>query len=50
MLDSRNILPYDGEVYYEKCIWDNLNAEYLLREMQLQLHWQHDELMMFGKK
>ena len=50
MLDSRNILPYDGEVYYEKCIWDNLNAENLLREMQLHLHWQHDELMMFGKK
>lgn len=50
MLDSQNILPYDGEVYYEKCIWDKLNAENLLREMQQHLHWQHDELMMFGKK
>ncbi len=49
MLDSQNILPYDGEVYYEKCIWSNLNAENLFREMH-QLHWQHDELMMFGKK
>ena len=50
MLDSQNILPYDGEVYYEKCIWDKPNAENLLREMQQHLHWQHDELMMFGKK
>lgn len=50
MLDSQNILPYDGEVYYEKCIWDKLKAENLLREMQQHLHWQHDELMMFGKK
>ena len=50
MLDSQNILPYDGEVYYEKCIWDNLKAENLFREMQQHLHWQHDELMMFGKK
>jgi alkylated DNA repair dioxygenase AlkB len=50
MLDSQNILPYDGEVYYEKCIWDKLKAENLFREMQQHLHWQHDELMMFGKK
>ena len=50
MLDSQNILPYDGEVYYENCIWDKPNAENLLREMQQHLHWQHDELMMFGKK
>ena len=50
MLDSQNILPYDGEVYYKKCIWDKPNAENLLREMQQHLHWQHDELMMFGKK
>ncbi len=50
MLDSQNILPYDGEVYYEKCIWDKPNAENLFREMQQHLHWQHDELMMFGKK
>lgn len=50
MLNSQNILPYDGEVYYEKCIWDKPNAENLLREMQQHLHWQHDELMMFGKK
>jgi alkylated DNA repair dioxygenase AlkB len=50
MLESQNILPYDGEVYYEKCIWDKPNAENLLREMQQHLHWKHDELMMFGKK
>ncbi len=50
MLESQNILPYDGEVYYEKCIWDKLKAENLFREMQQHLHWQHDELMMFGKK
>jgi alkylated DNA repair dioxygenase AlkB len=50
MLESQNILPYDGEVYYEKCIWDKPNAENLFREMQQHLHWQHDELMMFGKK
>ena len=50
MLDSQNILPYDGEVYYGKCIWDKLKAENLFREMQQHLHWQHDELMMFGKK
>ncbi len=50
MLDSQNILPYDGEVYYGKCIWDKLKAENLFLEMQQHLHWQHDELMMFGKK
>ncbi len=50
MLESQNILPYDGEVYYEKCIWDKPNAENFFREMQQHLHWQHDELMMFGKK
>lgn len=50
MLDSLNILPCDGEVYYKKCIWNNLEADDLLCEMKDHLHWQHDELMMFGKK
>ena len=50
MFGNQNLLPYDGEVYYAKSIWDYANASQLLEVMMNDLHWQHDELIMFGKK
>lgn len=50
MFVNQNLLPYDGEVHYAKNIWDYANASQLLEVMMNDLHWQHDELIMFGKK
>lgn len=50
MKGYQNILPYDGEVYYEKNLWFSSEASKLMEDMKNHLHWQHDELTMFGKK
>ncbi len=50
MLGYKNLLPYDGEVYYEKNLWILSEASQLMENMKNYLHWQNDELIMFGKK
>jgi alkylated DNA repair dioxygenase AlkB len=50
MLNYQNLLPYDGAVYYEKNLWNKAEASQLLDQMMRNLYWQHDEIIMFGKK
>jgi alkylated DNA repair dioxygenase AlkB len=50
MLDSQNILPYDGEVYYSKKNWNFDESQVIFKSFLINFPWRHDELIMFGKK
>ena len=50
MLDSHNILPYDGEVYYSKRLWNFDESQVIFKSFFIDFPWRHDELIMFGKK
>lgn len=45
----RNVIPFDGEAYYYGKIFDDIVAEKYFSALMQTIHWQHDEIMMFGK-
>lgn len=44
-----NILPYDGEVYYQGCVLTKNEADYYFEQLFTQISWKPDEAIIFGK-
>jgi alkylated DNA repair dioxygenase AlkB len=44
-----NILPYDGEVYYQGSILTRNEANYYYEQLLTQISWKSDEAIIFGK-
>jgi alkylated DNA repair dioxygenase AlkB len=50
-LDSRmNVLPQDGQVNYYGTIFDRQIADFYFDHLLSTIPWQHDEVIIFGKK
>ncbi|MFM7016136.1 MAG: alpha-ketoglutarate-dependent dioxygenase AlkB family protein [Bacteroidota bacterium] len=47
---ENNILPLDGELYYYPSFISQLKCDFYFDELLNNIPWQHDEVMMFGKK
>jgi alkylated DNA repair dioxygenase AlkB len=47
---NKNLLPFDGIVNYHGMIFSHADAEKFLRDLSANIAWEHDEVMMFGKK
>ncbi|ADY50962.1 DNA-N1-methyladenine dioxygenase [Pseudopedobacter saltans DSM 12145] len=46
---EKNLLPYDGEVYYYGKIMGNQQANLYLKTLLETIDWKHDEAIIFGK-
>lgn len=46
---SKNLLPYDGELYYLNDFLSNQEANYYYESFLDTIDWQNDELIIFGK-
>ena len=46
----QNILPYDGEAVYFSDLWSEDIAQLYFVSLLDQIPWEHDEVIMFGKK
>jgi alkylated DNA repair dioxygenase AlkB len=47
---DKNLLPFDGIVNYHGMIFSPAEAEKFLKDLSANIAWEHDEVMMFGKK
>jgi alkylated DNA repair dioxygenase AlkB len=47
---NQNILPYDGEVIYLRNCLSNEESKIYIEYLYNQIEWQHDEVILFGKK
>lgn len=47
---TENLLPKDGEVYYFGRIFPEAEAEVHFRRLMENVQWEHDEVMIFGKR
>jgi alkylated DNA repair dioxygenase AlkB len=47
---NKNLLPFDGMVNYHGMIFSPAEAEKFLKDLSANIAWEHDEVMMFGKK
>lgn len=47
---TANLLPHDGDVRYHGCILPAAAADSYLQQMMQQIPWQHDEVIIFGKR
>lgn len=45
-----NLIPFDGELYYYPNFLNLTEADYYFDAFLNRINWEHDELMMFGKK
>jgi alkylated DNA repair dioxygenase AlkB len=46
----KNLLPFDGIVNYHGMIFSISEAAHFLKVLSADIFWEHDEVMMFGKK
>ncbi len=46
---QKNILPYDGGVYYHGAVFSDQEADQFYEALYHKIAWRHDEAMMFGK-
>lgn len=44
-----NILPYDGEVYYQDLILTKNESDYYFKQLLTTISWKPDEALIFGK-
>jgi alkylated DNA repair dioxygenase AlkB len=44
-----NLLPHNGTAYYHSQIFDNATTHAFFEDLLTNIHWQHDEVVMFGK-
>src|SRR5689334_19302234 len=44
-----NILPYDGEVYYQGAILTKNETDYYFEQLVTKISWKPDEALIFGK-
>lgn len=49
-LNEHNILPFDGEVYYQVAVFSKNESDQLLKVLDQSINWQQDEIMLFGKR
>jgi alkylated DNA repair dioxygenase AlkB len=49
-MNNNNILPREGEVLYQSNLWTIDEASSLSAALINEISWEHDEVMMFGKK
>lgn len=47
---NQNLLPYDGEVIYFRNCLSNEESKNYFEYLYNQIEWQHDEVLLFGKK
>ena len=47
---NKNLLPFDGIVNYHGMIFSRTEADHFLKVLSADIFWEHDEVMMFGKK
>jgi alkylated DNA repair dioxygenase AlkB len=47
---NKNLLPFDGIVNYHGMIFSPAEAEKFLKDLSANIAWEHDEVIMFGKK
>lgn len=47
---NKNLLPFDGIVNYHGMIFSIAEADKFLNVLSTDISWEHDEVMMFGKK
>jgi alkylated DNA repair dioxygenase AlkB len=45
-----NLLPFDGEVFYYDSVFSKEESDNLLKELDEKIDWQHDEIILFGKR
>jgi alkylated DNA repair dioxygenase AlkB len=45
-----NLLPFDGELFYHPSFFTREKSDFYFDELTKSIPWQHDEVMMFGKK
>jgi alkylated DNA repair dioxygenase AlkB len=46
----KNLLPFDGTVYYHGKVFDRRESDAIFCILNTQIEWKHDEVMLFGKK
>jgi len=46
----RNILPYQGEVFYHPSFFNDSTADGLFDDLLNQVAWEHDVVVLFGKR
>ena len=46
----KNLLHFDGTVNYNGQIWTKEQADFYLNKLTECIHWQNDEVFIFGKK
>ena len=47
---NQNLLAKDGEVFYFGGVFDQIQSKYYLDQLLKNIHWQNDELIIFGKR
>lgn len=47
---NSNLLPFDGEVFYFSSVFSKEEGDNLLQELDNTINWQHDEIILFGKR
>lgn len=49
-MNIKNMLPIDGQVFYQRQLWTVEENKSVLISLINEIPWEHDEVMMFGKK
>lgn len=47
---SKNLLPFDGEVYYFGKVFSDIDALFYYKILLEQINWKNDEAIIYGKK
>ena len=47
---ENNLLPFDGVVHYHGKVFSSEDSKSLFDVLSTDINWEHDEVMMFGKK
>ncbi|MFM2155659.1 MAG: hypothetical protein RL516_408 [Bacteroidota bacterium] len=45
-----NLLPLDGQLFYTPNCFSKTQSDFYFKQLLNEIPWQHDEVMMFGKK
>lgn len=45
----KNLLPFDGEVYYYPSVFDQKQSQDVLNELMANIHWKQEPVRLFGR-
>ena len=48
--EETNLIPIDGELFYFPSCFSKSESDFYFNQLLNEIPWQHDEVMMFGKK